>query len=130
MSYRFDLTPRLMALVRESRQRAPGGADARPALSLVGSIGFASYLTDAGEVWIEEGIFDEEWVWRRAGLREAFGCLRSAARRLPVLAVLLPIRDATDLPCEECSGTGTYRNTPVWCLACFGLGWLPPLLAR
>ncbi len=126
MTNKFVLTTTLLALVRESRERAPGDPDARPALALVGSIGFASYLTADGEVWVVEGLFDHEFAWRRASVREALGRVLSAARRLPQLGVLLPTRGPTDPVCPDCHGSGAYRGTPSWCLTCFGLGWLPP----
>lgn len=126
----FNLTPALLAMVHASREHAPDDdPSARPALSLLGSIDCFAYLSDDGVVWIVEGVFEHESVWRRATRREALGCVHAASRRLPQFAVLLPTRGPGDVACPACSGSGRFRSMPTWCFTCFGLGWLPPLPA-
>jgi hypothetical protein len=48
-----------------------------------------------------------------------------AARKYPDLAVALPVKSESDIPCSECGGRGTTALADVTfdCPSCHGLGW-------
>jgi hypothetical protein len=135
------LPDRLVEFVRASMvlEAARSAGDARcvaeaGGMTLGGTIGRSAHMRPDGSIWIYEAVDwvnSEEYQWRAAERQEGFGWLKVAAKRLPELAELLPVRGQTNPACPRCNGTGDmtregHQLTGIWCEDCVGLGWIVP----
>ena len=104
------------------------------AMTLLGTIGISFHLRPDGSVWASEWVRDsvdpDEYQWRPATTQEAAGALREAAKRVPALAALVPVRPAGREDCADCHGTGYLTpSSPtiidgIWCPRCCCAGFV------
>jgi hypothetical protein len=129
----FELTPHLLAALREYRQ-VRGGDDITEiydAFMLDAGLGPPTYLSSDGRI-----IWDDD-MWGVVGTRaEAVAAILVGVKKTGLIELreLLPSRPAAAADCPECSGTGRFdahgqlqdidgRPFSVVCMRCAGLGW-------
>jgi len=87
-----------------------GDVAASGGMTLFGTIGMSSHLRPDGSVWTNDTVDwmaePLQWRGRRAGTREALGCILVATKRVPELRALLPVKPPEAPPCPACAGGG------------------------
>jgi hypothetical protein len=122
-----DLRSRQIKAYRANNNGIADWIDGSGGLYLFGTIGLDAILMSDGTVMLynhvewDEG--DGHETRHIAPEEERIAALVIGARRMPILATLLPRRPDVAPDCAFCSGTGVWSPSGIICPKCSGLGW-------